>query len=164
MAANRTWTVTRTTVLAVGLKLVLNLLLIGPFVRWLGMTGGASATATSLALYEIVVTAILVYAIGSRAWDARSLAVLGKTLGVCAAVTAVHLLLGRLGLDASSLGRGLARMVVDGLVYLSLILLTGAVRKDEVFGLVRMVRNRRKPQAAAEPPPSGPPSTEARAA
>jgi O-antigen/teichoic acid export membrane protein len=164
MAANRPWTVTRTTVLAVGLKLVLNLLLIGPFMQWRGVTGGASASAISLALYEIIVTAVLVYAIGSRAWDTRSLAVLGKTLGVCAAVTAVHLLLGHLGLDARDLGRGLARLVVDGLLYVSLILLTGAVRKDEVLGLVRMVRNRRKPQAAAGPPPSGAPSSEVRAA
>lgn len=164
MAANRPWTVTRTTVLAVGLKLVLNLLLIGPFMQWRGLTGGASASALSLALYEIIVTAVLVYAIGSRAWDTRSLAVLGKTLGVCAAVTAVHLLLGHLGLDARDLGRGLARLVVDGLLYVSLILLTGAVRKDEVLGLVRLVRNRRKPQPAAGQPPSAAPSSEVRAA
>lgn len=164
MAANRPWTVTRTTVLAVGLKLGLNLLLIGPFMQWRGLTGGASASAISLALYEIIVTAVLVYAIGSRAWDTRSLAVLGKTLGVCAAVTAVHLLLGHLGLDARDLGRGLARLVVDGLLYASLILLTGAVRKDEVLGLVRLVRNRRKPQPAAGQPPSAAPSSEVRAA
>ena len=164
MAANRPWTVTRTTVLAVGLKLVLNLLLIGPFMQWRGLTGGASASAISLALYEVIVTAVLVYAIGSRAWDTRSLAVLGKTLGVCAAVTAVHLLLGHLGLDARDLGRGLARLGVDGLLYVSLILLTGAVRKDEVLGLVRLVRNRRKPQPAAGQPPSAAPSSEVRAA
>ncbi|WNG62406.1 flippase [Archangium gephyra] len=160
MAANRPWTVTRTTVLAVGLKLVLNLVLIGPFVQWRGLTGGASAVATSLALYEIIVTIVLVYAIGSRAWDARSLAVLGKTVGVCAAVTAAHLLLGQLGLDSRDLARGLARLVVDGLLYVSLILLTGAVRKDEVLGLVRMVRNRRKSQPDAGPTPSGSPSSD----
>jgi O-antigen/teichoic acid export membrane protein len=159
MAANRTWTVTRTSLLAAGLNLVLNLVLIPPFLRWLGPTGGASATATALALCEVVVTCILVSAIGRRAWDARGLAVLGKTLGVCATVTAVHLLLGRLGLDASTLLRGLARLGVDGLVYLCLLLLTGAVRKDEVLGLVRLVRNRREPQAATAPP-----ATEARAA
>ncbi|WP_309896093.1 oligosaccharide flippase family protein [Archangium sp.] len=159
MAANRTWTVTRTSVLAAGLNLGLNLVLIPPFLAWRGVTGGASATATSLALCEVVVTVILVSAIGSRAWDARSLAVLGKTLGACAAVTAAHLLMGRLGLDSSTLPRGLARLVVDGLLYVSLILLTGAVRKDEVLGLVRLVRNRRKPPASTEPP-----AAEARAA
>jgi O-antigen/teichoic acid export membrane protein len=159
MAANRAWTVTRTSLLAAGLNLGLNLVLIPPFLAWRGLTGGASATATSLAICEVVVTLILVSAIGSRAWDARALAVLGKTAGVCAAVTLAHLLLGRLGLDASTLLRGLTRMVVDGLLYVSLILLTGAVRKDEVLGLVRQVRNRRKPQAATEPTP-----TEARAA
>jgi O-antigen/teichoic acid export membrane protein len=159
MAANRPWTVTRTSLLAAALNLMLNLVLIPPFLAWWGTAGGASATATSLALCEVIVTFILVSSIGRRAWDARSLAVLGKTLGVCAAVTAVHLALGRLGLDASTPLRGLARLVVDGLVYLSLILLTGAVRKDEVLGLVRLVRERRKPQAPAEPPAS-----EARAA
>lgn len=159
MAANRTWTVTRTSLLAAVLNPVLNLLLIPPFLRWLGPAGGASATAITLAICEVVVTVILVSAIGSRAWDVRGLAVLGKTLGVCAAVTAVHLLLGRLGLDSRDLVRGLARLVVDGLAYVSLILLTGAVRKDEVLELVRKVRDRRKPRAASGPPPS-----EARAA
>lgn len=162
MADNRTWTVTRTSIISAVLNLSLNLVLIRAFLAWKGPTGGASATATSLAICETVVTLILVYAIGSRAWDARSLAVLGKTLGTCAAVTAVHLLLGRFGLDARDLTRGLTRLVVDGLVYLSLILLTGAVRVDEVLGLVRQVRNRRKSQAPSSEPP--PPSSEARAA
>jgi O-antigen/teichoic acid export membrane protein len=158
IATNRTWTVTRTTLLAVAFRLGLNLLLIPFFLQWRGLTGGASATATSLALHELAVTFILMSAIGRRAWDARNLSVLGKTLGVCASVTAVHLALGWLGLDASTLERGLARLVVDGLVYLSLSLLTGAVRMDEVLALVRQVRHRRKPQAAAAP------ATEVRAA
>ncbi len=151
MAANRTWTVTRTSLLAAGLNLGLNLVLIPPFLAWRGVTGGASATATSLAICEVVVTLILVSAIGSRAWDARSLAVLGKTLGACVGVTLAHVVMGRLGLDSSTLARGLARLVVDGLLYVSLILLTGAVRRDEVLGLVRLVRNRRKPQPSTEP-------------
>ncbi len=159
MAANRTWTVTRTSLLAAGLNLLLNLLLIRPLLAWRGLTGGASATALSLAICEVVVTLILLSAIGERAWDARSRAVLLKTLGVCAAVTAVHLLLGWLGLDSSTLLRGLARLVLDGLLYVALILLTGAVRKDEVLGLVRLVRNRRKSPSSTEPPPA-----EARAA
>jgi O-antigen/teichoic acid export membrane protein len=159
MAANRPWTVTRTSILAAVLSPVLNLVLIPLFLKFLGPTGGASATAVTLATCEIVVTIILVTAIGRRAWDARALSVLGKTLAVCATVTAVHLGLGRLGLDSRDLVRGLARLVVDGLVYVSLILLTGAVRKDEVLALVRKVRDRRKRQDSTEPP-----STEARAA
>ncbi|WP_395836343.1 flippase [Archangium violaceum] len=159
MAADRTWTVTRTSLMAAVLNPALNLLLIPLFLRRLGPAGGASATAISLATCEVLVTVILVSAIGSRAWDARGLAVLGKTLGTCAAVTVLHLLLGHLGLDSRDLVRGLARMVLDGAAYLALILLTGAVRKDEVLGLVRMVRNRRKPQSATATPPS-----EARAA
>jgi len=91
-------------------------------------------------------------AIGSRAFDARGLAVVGKTLGVCAAVTVVHLLLGRAGLDARDLGRGLARLVVDGAVYLSLVLVTGAVRRDEVLALVRRVKARRESAATAQSP------------
>jgi O-antigen/teichoic acid export membrane protein len=159
MAANRTWTVTRTSLLAAVLNPVLNVLLIPPCLRWLGTAGGASATAISLATCEVLVTLILVSAIGSRAWDARALSVLGKTLGVCATVTAVHLGLGRLGLDSSRLLPGLARMVMDGLVYVSLIFLTGAVRGEELLGLVRKVRERRKSSSAAAPPAS-----EARAA
>ena len=154
MADNRTWTVTRTSLLAAGLILVLNLLLIRPFLAWMGPTGGASATALSMAITELAVTCVLLKAIGNRAWDARSLSVLGKTLGVCAVVTAVHVGLGWLGVDDRTPTRGFGRLVVDGLVYLSLIFLTGAVRKDEVLGLVRLVRNRRKPQAATEPLPA----------
>ena len=154
MAASRTWTVTRTSLLAAGLNPALNLLLIPLLFAWRGPSGGASATAISLALCEIIVTAILLYAIGSRAWDARSLSVLGKTVGTCAAVTAVHAVLGRLGLDDRDVARGLTRLVLDGALYLVLILGTGAVRKDEVLGLVHQVRARRAARAAPPPPPS----------
>ncbi|MET0402588.1 MAG: flippase, partial [Cystobacter sp.] len=102
------------------------------------------ATALSLGICEVIVTLILLGAIGSRAFDARSLGVLGKTVAVCAAVTLVHLLLGHVGLDARNLPRGLARLGVDGALYLLLILATGAVRRDEVLALVRRVRERRK--------------------
>lgn len=162
MAASRTWTLTLTSILAALLNPVLNLLLVPRWLQWLGPAGGASATAVSLATCEVIVTAILLYAIGSRAWDARSLGVLGKTLGVCAAVTLVHVLLGRVGLDERNLVRGLARLVVDGGVYVALVLATGAVRRDEVLGLVRQVRERRAARAAPslsappEPPPSAP--------
>ena len=65
-----------------------------------------------------------------------------------------------LGLDARDLPRGLARLGVDGAVYLALILGTGALRRDEVLGLVRQVRARRAARGAApspsEPPPSVP--------
>jgi O-antigen/teichoic acid export membrane protein len=152
MAAGRTWTVTRTSILAAVMNPALNLLLIPVLLERLGPTGGASATALSLGICEVIVTLILVGTIGSRAFDARGLAVLGKTLGVCAAVTAVHLLLGRAGLDARDLVRGLARLVVDGAVYLSLVLVTGAVRRDEVLALVRRVKDRRKSAATAQTP------------
>jgi len=151
MAANRTWTVTRTSLLAAGLNPTLNLLLVPTLLEWWGPAGGASGTAISLAICEVVVTCILLYAIGRNAFDARNLAALGKTVAVCATVTAAHLGLGRLGLDGSSLTTGLARLVLDGLLYVSLILLTGAVRRDEVLALVRMVRNRRKASPVAEP-------------
>ncbi|WP_434385357.1 flippase [Melittangium boletus] len=152
MAASRTWTVTRTSLLAAGLNPALNLLLIPPMLARLGPTGGASATALSLAICEVIVTIILLSAIGERAHDARSLAVLAKTTAVCAAVTAVHLGLGAVGLDARDLVRGLARLVVDGAVYLTLILATGAVRRDEVLALVRRVKDRRRPAASAPSP------------
>ena len=124
----------------------------------LGPTGGASATALSLGICEVIVTLILLGAIGERAYDARGLAVLVKTAGVCAAVTGVHLVLGRAGLDARDLPRGLARLVVDGAVYLVLVLATGALRRDEVLALVRRVRDRRK---SAAPAPSALPEERA---
>ncbi|ATB34729.1 hypothetical protein CYFUS_000136 [Cystobacter fuscus] len=152
MAAGRTWTVTRTSILAALMNPALNLLLVPLLLERLGPAGGASATALSLAFCEVVVTIILVSAIGSRAFDARGLGVLGKTLGVCAAVTAVHLLLGRVGLDARDLARGLARLVVDGAIYVSLVLVTGAVRRDEVLALVRRVKAHRESAPTAQSP------------
>jgi O-antigen/teichoic acid export membrane protein len=147
MAANRPWTVTATSVMSMALNPVLNLLLIPPMLKELGTAGGACATALSMATCELLVTLVLLYAIGRRAFDRRNVGVVAKTLGVCAAVTALHLGLGRLGeaqgLDTSGLPFGLARMVLDGLAYLCLILLTRAVRLDELVGLVRMARNRR---------------------
>ena len=70
-----------------------------------------------------------------------------KTLGVCAAVSALHVLLGRLALEQGVYTEGLPfgffRLVVDGLAYLLLVFLTRAVRLDEMLGLVRMLRDRR---------------------
>ena len=152
MAASRTWTVTRTSLLAAVLNPALNLLLIPPLLARLGPAGGASATAISLALCEVLVTLILLSAIGARAHDARLRSVLAKTVGVCAVVTLVHLGLGQLGLDGRDVPRGLARLCVDGALYLGLILVTGALRRDEVGALVRRVKDRKKPAAPSPAP------------
>jgi len=147
IASNRTWTVTATSVMAMVLNPLLNLLLIPPMLAGLGPAGGAQATALSLATCELLVTGILAFTLGRRAFDGRSAAVLVKTLGVCAAVTGLHVLLGRLALErgvyTEGLPFGLFRLVVDGSAYVLLVFLTRAVRLDEMLGLVRMLRDRR---------------------
>ncbi|HEX8703667.1 MAG TPA: flippase, partial [Myxococcaceae bacterium] len=79
---------------------------------------------------------LLTWAVGHRAFDRQSLTRLGKTLAVCAVVTGAHVALSDLGPWRLALSAGL---------YLLLVFAVGAVRLDELLGLVRVVRRRGAP-------------------
>ena len=140
-AMGKGWWVTRTSVVSMVLNSAINLTLARPFLAWFGPVGGACAAALGLFTCEVVAVVLLVGAVGRRAFDRQSLTRLLKTLGVCAVVTGVHVAL---------VGLGPLRLVVGAILYLFLVFATGAVRLDELQGLLRVVRRRGAP---ARPPP-----------
>ncbi len=139
-ATGKGWWVTRTSVVSMVLNSTLNLTLARPFLAWFGPVGGACASALALFTCEAVAVALLVSAVGRRAFDRQSLTRLAKTLAVCAVVTGVHVALA---------GLGPARLAVGAALYLFLVFTTGAVRLDELQGLLRAVRRRGAPVPAS---------------
>lgn len=133
------WRVTRTSVVSMVLNATLNLTLARPFLAWFGTVGGACASALALLTCELVAVTLLAGAVGQRAFDRQSLVRLAKTLAVCAVVTGVHVALA---------GLGPVRLAVGATLYLLLVFATGAVRLDELQGLLRVVRRRGAPVQA----------------
>lgn len=133
-AMGKGWWVTRTSVVSMVINSVLNLTLPRYFLAWFGPAGGACAAALGLFVCEVVAVGLLVWAVGRRAYDRQSLTRLIKTLIICGVVTGVHLALAHLGP---------LRLVVGASLYIVLVFVTGAVRLDELQGLLRVVRQRR---------------------
>jgi O-antigen/teichoic acid export membrane protein len=134
------WWVTRTSVVSMVLNSTINLTLSRPFLAWFGPVGGACASALGLFVCEVVAVALLVWAVGRRAYDRQSLTRLIKTLVICAVVTGVHIALVDLGP---------ARLLVGASLYIVLVFVTGAVRLEELQGLLRVVRRRGAPVQAS---------------
>ncbi|WP_224247564.1 oligosaccharide flippase family protein [Hyalangium gracile] len=139
-ALGKGWWVTRTSVVSMVLNSLINLTLARPFLAWFGPVGGACASALGLLVCETVAVTLLVSAVGRRAFDRQSVTRLVKTLVICAVVTAVHLALA---------GLGPLRLVVGASLYIVLVFVTGAVRLEELQGLLRVVRRRRAPVQAS---------------
>ncbi|MBN1207845.1 MAG: oligosaccharide flippase family protein [Myxococcaceae bacterium] len=133
------WWVTRTSVVTMVLNALFNLTLPRLFLERFGPMGGACASSLSLLTCEALAVLLLMSAVGRRAFDRQSITRLVKTLAVCAVVTAVHMALADLGP---------VRLVVGACLYLFLIFVSGAVRLDELQGLLRMARRRGAPAQA----------------
>jgi O-antigen/teichoic acid export membrane protein len=136
--ANQAWTVTFTAVLGMVVNPLLNWLLILPCLEAWGPAGGAAGTALAMILTDMLVMAIMFRRMGRQAVDRRTLVMFGKTLGVCAVVVA---------LDRTLLAGlpHLSRLLVEATVYVALVLATGAVRLQEIVGVVRLARRRGAP-------------------
>jgi hypothetical protein len=83
---------------------------------------------------EIFVTSCMMAVVGRSAFDRRSVIAIGKSL-LAAALVAVT--------DRALVSLGPARLVVDGALYLVLVVATGALRLGEIVSVARdAVRNR----------------------
>jgi O-antigen/teichoic acid export membrane protein len=120
---NRAWTVTRICAMGIGINAVLNVVLIKVAGPLLGTGGAGMGAATAAVLTEAVVCALMLGVIGRRVFDARLLRAVSRTGLVCAAVALADFLLRPLGP---------ARLLLDGAAYVTLAVLLGAVRPDEL--------------------------------
>jgi hypothetical protein len=119
----RGWTVTWISLTGLGANALGCLVLIQPCLAYFGPGGAGMGAALSLMGAETLVTILLFSCVGKRAFDARDLAVIARTLGASAIVCAFHLTLKRFG-DV--------RLLADALLYVILVLSFGAVRIDDV--------------------------------
>jgi O-antigen/teichoic acid export membrane protein len=136
---DRAWTLTLISLAGLVLTPTFNLLITRRAGRLLGPGGAGAGAAASMMLTELLVTAALLWTLGGRAVDRRNLSALSKNL--FAAVCAV-------ALDHFLLPLGPGRLVIDAVVYVVLVIATGAVKPGEMLRLLRAVLRRLPPEVA----------------
>lgn len=134
---DRAWTVTVISLAGLVLNPLLNWLLIRPAMGFFAVAGGGAGCAVAQVLTELAVTGALLWVVGREAFDRRSLLMVAKALGACAAVVAFDWLLAPLGP---------ARIVLDGLAYGALFVLLRAMPLRETLDFVRAALRRSRVQ------------------
>lgn len=136
-ALNRGWSVTITSLSSLALTPVLNLILIPVFWRLWGPIGGTIACAVSLVATETFTTGIMLWRMGSQAFDARTVTMLVKTGAVSAVCIAMEVALRQVGLHQ------VLRLLLEATVYVVGVVALRAVRPNEVIGFLKTARARR---------------------
>jgi O-antigen/teichoic acid export membrane protein len=131
MMTNRAWTVTKVTLLSFVVNGTLNFLLLRPALRAWGEGGAGIGAASIWVGTELLVALTYVWFLGRDVLDRRNVVAFGKSLVASACVVAVHL---------STASLGPLRLVIDLVVYVVLILGSGAVPVSELSGLVAFAR------------------------
>lgn len=127
----------------------LNAVLIKRCAEAYGEGGAGIGAAISQLATEVVVTTIMTAYVGRRAFDRRSLSIVGRSLVVCLLV---------IGLDRWLAPQvpGLVRLVADGAAYAVLAVLLGAVRVRETLAFARGAFSKRRAGAdEGAPVPEG---------
>lgn len=137
---DRGWRLTLISVLGLPVNVALNLALIPLGLRVFGPAGGGGAGAALAALgTEIFVATAMIWTIGRNALD-RAVAVrTAKLLGVCAAVTALDLLLSRVAAPR--------RVGLDAFAFVALVLATRAVDVQAIARFVGAAIKERRTEA-----------------
>jgi O-antigen/teichoic acid export membrane protein len=142
MLQNRAWHMAGISMAGLAINVGLNLWLIPVFAAWKGDEGGGAAAALVQVITELLVTAAMMVTIGTRAFDRRSLTMIAKTLGVCAAVVALDRFLFSMGV-ARPLG-----VAASAVAYVVLVLAVRAVPLKETVEFMRSAFKRRKTRTA----------------
>jgi O-antigen/teichoic acid export membrane protein len=134
----RSWTLTKISLMGLVVNPILNVLLIRPSLRAFGDGGGGAGCAIAMLGTEIFVVSCMMGAVGRGAFDKRSLGTIGKSLVAYAAVALAHRAMAPIGA---------LRLVADGLLYLAIVLATGALRLKEMYTVAREAVQSRKGDA-----------------
>lgn len=128
------WTVTVTSLFSMVLNPVLVLVLVALSEGW-GVGGGGAACAMAAIATESVVLAAMFWRMGRQAVDARLVKMLGKTVFACVVVYVADRFFLR--------PLGYARLLVDGGIYVLLVLGSGALSVKETVSFVKTLRAQR---------------------
>jgi O-antigen/teichoic acid export membrane protein len=123
----RAWTLTLISISALGVNLLLNLLLIRRSMVFFGEGGGGVGCALAALGTHVFAAVAMIAVVGREAFDQRTLRMVGKSLAACVVVIAVDRLAARIGW---------ARIVVDVVAYVVVVVTTGAVRARETWGFL----------------------------
>lgn len=134
MMLERAWTLTLIAFGGLVVNVAVNVLLIRPSIAMFGNGGGGAACALAVLATEIAVTSAMVANVGRHAYDPQTGARIAKTLGACAVVVV---------LDRILVPLGWSRLVVEAIVYVVLVVVTGALQTRELFALVASALHRR---------------------
>lgn len=124
----RAWTLTAISIGGLAVNLLLNVALIRRSMALFGEGGGGAGCALAMLGTELFVTSVMVSIVGRRAIDRRTLGAVAKSLAACALVT---------GVDHLAASLGWARLFVDAVVYLSVVIATGALRVRQLASVVK---------------------------
>jgi O-antigen/teichoic acid export membrane protein len=133
---SRVWVLAAISFVGMGFNLVFNLLLVRQLYARLGAGGGGFGAALALLATEAVILVANVAVLKGACFDRRSALVLAKTAVACAIVFFV---------DRGLAFLGPARLLVDGLAYLSLVLGARALAVGELKQMVQMALGRPAP-------------------
>jgi len=130
------WTVTVTSLLSMVVNPLLVISLVSLAKRWGWPEGGAGAACAMASITtESLVLVAMFYRLGVSVWDARLVKVLLKSLAVSLAVFAVD--------RAFLTTLGPARVVVDAVLYVVLVMASGAVALKETVAFAKTLRRGR---------------------
>jgi O-antigen/teichoic acid export membrane protein len=134
----RQWAFTWISVGGLVVNVALNMLIVRFSVRAFGVGGGGTGCALAMLGTEIFVVTCMVIATGGGAVTRSNVSFAAKCLGAYVVVAIAHLLMARLGY---------ARLAVDAVLYVALILATGALRPRELITNVRQALQRPRSSA-----------------
>ncbi len=129
------WTVTVTSLMSMVINPLLVLGLVELSQSW-GAGGAGAACAMAAVLTEAIVVAVMFYRLGGMAFDRRLAKMVVKSVLACVVV----MTLDRLVLH----DLGPVRLLIDALVYVGLVLASGAVSVGESMQLVKTMRSNRR--------------------
>jgi O-antigen/teichoic acid export membrane protein len=138
---DRAWTLTAISLSGLVVNVALNLALVPRCLSRFGDGGGGVGCALSMLGTEVFVTTTMVSFVGRGALDRQTFAAVAKSLAACALA---------LGADRLGAPLGWARLLLDGVVYLTVVVATGALRLGELAGLLKPALGRRASTPARE--------------
>ncbi len=125
---DRTWTLALVSVAGLAVNVTLNLLLVPRALARLGEGGGGAGCALAMLGTELFVSSAMASFVGKGALDRRTVLAVAKTLGACAVVAAFDRLAARIGWP---------RLALDAILYVLVVVVTGALRPGEIAGTLR---------------------------
>ncbi|MFO0599051.1 MAG: flippase [Myxococcaceae bacterium] len=134
------WTVTVTSLLSVFVNPLLVMVLVTFGKTW-GTGGAGAACALAQVGTELFVVSVMFYRIGKAAADRRLVSMVIKSALACVIV----MVLDRVVLASF----GAARLIIDALIYVGLVIGTRALSIKETLGFVKQVRAQRAAAAAS---------------